>query len=230
MQKKTGWLRNYAMVLVCLAAGQAAANDVLLRELDLMQRWAEQKRFADVSDRADSANYKRLVAQTTTSTVKERALWEAANYHLEAANGHDASPNNAYARRAIEAWTAYVDFATDQGADMRLVSAVEFLQRSYVQARDFAGMFGHITALPHKYVNHNVVTRWEDRLKTCSEYGATARQTWVEQSCSTAECRQPVGDFYSYMQQWLGEFPLKAEARTMFSQRASRVPKACRAN
>lgn len=225
-------LLGASLLLPCAAAAQAEA---LQGELATLRQLRAANRMADASDRAVGLGFQQALdavpgdsADAKATSLKETALWEAADIHLAEANRWQASPDNVYAKRAVDAWTAYVDFATASGQSARLHRAVEFLQRSFVQANEYPEMFSYFVLLPPQYVNDKVVTRWEDRLRACSDYSRQGGRPWKEQDCVRDECRDSVAAFYEYAHRWLKEFPLKADARTVFAQRVERVPPSCR--
>ncbi len=226
-------LLGASLMLPCAASAQA---DTLQRELTVLRQLRAANRMADASDRAVGLEFQQALdgvqggtADAKATDLKETALWEAADIHLAEANKWPASQDNTYAKRAVDAWTAYVDFASANGLAVRLHRAVEFLQRSFVQANEYPEMFSYFVLLPPQYVNDKVVTRWEDRLRACSDYSREGGRPWKEQDCARDECRDSVAAFYEFAHRWLKEFPLKADARTVFAQRVERVPPSCRA-
>lgn len=213
---------------ITLAHAPAAWADALQAELNAIRQLRSVNRLADASDRAITDAFLQSLETAGNDKLKEEALWEAADIHLGEANRWPASSTNEYARRAIDAWTAYVTFATDLGTTARLHRGVEYLQRSYLQANEYPGMFSQLPQLLPQYVNDKVVLRWEDKLRACSEYTQQDPLGWVEQRCRQAECRDAVAAYYDFAQKWLTAFPLKEDARSKIKQRVDRVPSSCR--
>lgn len=217
-----------ALVMSCLLLPNCVAAQSLKDELLRMRNLRLSDAIFDASDYADSAGFRQVLDEETMSKIKEGALWEVADTHLSAANKWPATSDNAYAKRAIDAWTAYLDFAHEQNFVDRIHRAVEYLQRSYIQANDFPAMFRQLTRIPPKYINDKVVTRWEDRLRTCPVYQTTSVEPWIEKSCMHADCRESVVQFYTFLQSWLNEFSLKAELKKTFLTRSEKIPTSCR--
>ena len=185
------------------------------------------KRPVAASDFAADSNFASGVG-SFESKVAEAVLWDVADAHLAAANTFTAGADNDYAQRAILAWKEYVDFAVDKGMSSRLHKAVEFLQRSYIQARALEAMSTEISQIPPLFVNHNVVTRWEDRLRMCPTNGEPDSRSWNSSDCAKLQCRSLVSTFHGFLEKWLHDFPLKDPARRSFSNRAAGIPAECR--
>lgn len=220
-----------AIVLVALALlpGRGAAQGTGLNaELANMRELRAGGKLLDASDYADRDALRQALEAAADAGLTEIALWEVADVHLAAANQWPSSPDNAYARRAIDAWSAYVDYALERGLEARLHRAVEYLQRSYLQAAAYTEMYVAYAQIPPSYVNDKVVTRWEDRLRTCPAYGQPRAQAWMEGACMQAGCRDAVAEFHAFVRIWLDEFPLRTDAKRRFAARADRIPPACR--
>jgi hypothetical protein len=211
------------LLVPLLAAAQEARLADSLDKVRSLRRVS----ILDASDRVAEGAFRQLVLDEPQLPAREKALWEVADVHLEAANRVAPGADNAYARRAIEAWTEYIEFALANNQTARLHSAVELAQRSYLQASDSRGMFEYFPRVEPKYVNDSALTRWEDRLRTCSAFGPPPRP-WAEQQCRQEECRESVASFYDFSQRWLQEFPLRTDQKKTFASRIERIPKSCR--
>jgi hypothetical protein len=115
-----------AIVLVTLlivpGAGSAQSTN-LNRELAKMRELRAGDKVLDASDYADRDAFRQALEAASDAPLVEIALWEVADVHLKAANQWPAASDNGYARRAIDAWTAYVDFALDKSLTTRLMKS-----------------------------------------------------------------------------------------------------------
>lgn len=222
------WLVISGLTLASAPRVAAAQSNDLDKALSEVRALRNAKRLHDASDRAAQPNVTAAIDAASDVDRREVALWEIADVHQDVANSYPAGPDNYYARRAIDAWTRYVEFADAHKKHFRLHSAVQYLQDSYIQTSSYMPMFQALLKIPPGFLNDKVMARWEERLRVCPTFAEPYGRLWNTTMCEDPVCHETVGEAHAYWVEWVEVFNLRPSERQRLRERIGRVPQACR--